>query len=257
MIAKLLHRSERGIRYRLALFGKSSRVHVDGYARRTLAEELHFGRKTIQQMIVRGLLEVRDPRITPESLRALQKSGRLASLQLNHKREKETPAGTEQEPSSARDVKNCTPDSAGPSGSFVKSTRASRVWTDVARTLNVSLETVERLIAQRSLKLYDPRVTEKSFSNFCRRNGALINGELLDGETRHWLRSSMDWNRSGGEADARRLNPFRRHALVVRRCTGCGRDIRGNAFFRHIRRCGSAKSQGITPAPPVDFRPRP
>jgi hypothetical protein len=205
-----------------------------------------------------GYLEVRDPRITPESIQVLRKSGRLASLLLNHEGGKGTPrAGIEQQPATARDVQNWTSDSDVASSSSVKSTRARRVWTEVARALNVSLETVERLIAQRSLKLYDSRITEKSFSNFCRRNGALINGEFLDGETREWLRSSMDWDRSAGDADAHRMNFFRKHALVVRRCTECGRDIRGNSFFRHIKRCGSAKSHGIKTASPVDLRQRP
>ena len=257
VIAKLLHRSERGVRYRLAVLGKSSRVHFDGFARRTLAEELHVGRRTVQRLIVQGLLEVRDPRITPESLQVLRKSGRLASLQLNREAEKGTPPAEKEQVPTKQDGKNRASDSAGPPSNSVKSSRARRVWAEVARALNVSLETVEGLIAQRSLKLYDPRITEKSFRDFCRRNGSLINSEFLDGETREWLRSSMDWDRSTGELIARRLNPFRRHALVVRRCTKCGRDIRGNAFFRHIKRCGSVKSLGITTAPPAVFRQRP
>jgi hypothetical protein len=67
-IAKALHRSENAVRYRLAVLGKSSRVHLEGYARRTLAQELHLGSRTIERLIVQGLLEVRDPRITRKSL---------------------------------------------------------------------------------------------------------------------------------------------------------------------------------------------
>ncbi len=67
-VAKALHRSENAVRYRLAVLGKSSRVHLEGYARRTLAQELHLGSRTIQRLIVQGLLEVRDPRITWKSL---------------------------------------------------------------------------------------------------------------------------------------------------------------------------------------------
>jgi hypothetical protein len=63
-IAKALHRSESAVRYRLAVLGKSSRVHLEGYARRTLAKELHLGSRTIQRLIVQGLLEV------PDELRA-------------------------------------------------------------------------------------------------------------------------------------------------------------------------------------------
>ena len=67
-IAKALHRSENAVRYRLAVLGKSSRFHLEGYARRTLAQELHLGSRTIQRLIAEGLLEVRDPRIARKSL---------------------------------------------------------------------------------------------------------------------------------------------------------------------------------------------
>src|SRR5713101_5479966 len=76
-IAKVLHRSESAVRYRLAVLGKSSRVYLEGYARRTLAQELHLGSRTIQRLIVQGLLEVRDPRITRKSLEEACKRGQL------------------------------------------------------------------------------------------------------------------------------------------------------------------------------------
>lgn len=76
-IAKVLHRSESAVRYRLAGLGKSSRVHLEGYARRALAKELHLGSRTIQRLIVEGLLEVRDPRVTRKSLEEACKAGRL------------------------------------------------------------------------------------------------------------------------------------------------------------------------------------
>src|ERR1700739_143789 len=67
-IGKALHRSQNAVRFRLAVLGKSRRVHLEGYARRALAKELHLGNRTIQRLIVHGLLEVRDPRITRKSL---------------------------------------------------------------------------------------------------------------------------------------------------------------------------------------------
>ena len=78
-IAKALHRSENAVRYRLAVLGKSSRVHLEGYARRTLAKELHLGSRTIQRLIVQGSLDVRDPRITRKSLEDACKAGRLTA----------------------------------------------------------------------------------------------------------------------------------------------------------------------------------
>src|SRR5713226_6902105 len=56
VIGKILHRTESAVRYRLAALGNSSRVHKEGYARRALAEELHFGSRTIQRFIAEGLL---------------------------------------------------------------------------------------------------------------------------------------------------------------------------------------------------------
>ena len=68
VLAKLLHRSEVAVRYRLMVLGKSSRVHLEGFARHALARDLHVASSTIQRLIAGGLLEVRDPRITRESL---------------------------------------------------------------------------------------------------------------------------------------------------------------------------------------------
>ncbi|MCI0349465.1 MAG: hypothetical protein L0Z53_08570 [Acidobacteriales bacterium] len=62
VIAKILHRSVSAVRYRLAVLGKSSRFHKDGYARRALAmalapnagkdgaERLHASRKHARTM---------------------------------------------------------------------------------------------------------------------------------------------------------------------------------------------------------------
>jgi len=80
VIGKMLRRSPDAVRSRLKVLGKSSRVHQEGYSRRALAEELHLGTRTIQRLIVEGLLEVRDPRVTRKSLDELSKSGRLRSI---------------------------------------------------------------------------------------------------------------------------------------------------------------------------------
>ena len=83
VIAKILHRSEAAVRYRLTLLGKSSRVHLEGFARHALALDLHLASSTIQRLIAEGLLEVRDPRITRESIDSLCKSGRLDAMRQN------------------------------------------------------------------------------------------------------------------------------------------------------------------------------
>lgn len=252
MIAKLLHRSERGVRYRLAFLGKSSRVHVDGYARRSLAEQLHFGRRTIQRLIVAGMLEVRDPRITPESLQLLRRSGRLTSLQVGDKCDLPVlRAGIEQKAAAQGQVGSGSPDVNGMAATAPRYSRAKRVWNEVAQALGLALETVEDLIVERVLKLYDPRITERSLIKFCRQHGALINWEFLDGETRRWLESSMSLNRGAGAATKVLSNPARKHARVVRKCKDCGLAIRGNAFFSHAK-CRKPRSTGSNAVLPGD-----
>jgi hypothetical protein len=107
----------------------------------------------------------------------------------------------------------------------------------VARQLSADTSVIEQLIFCGVLKLYDPRVTEKSPTRLCARFGALIKTDFLDAETRDWLASSMDLAPSAGKDEAGGLQAFRKHALVVRTCEHCGRAIRGNVVFRHNNRC--------------------
>lgn len=241
VIARILHRSERAVCCRLALLGKKTRVQLDGYARRALAEELHMGRRTIQKLIVEGFLEVRDPRITPVSLASLRKSRLLMGSLFDT-----TGEGAAQGAEDAGVMTGCNgspPASGATTAMPPRSSRAKQLWAEIARTLNVGVKTVEDLIAQGLLKLYDPRITEGSFKKFCRRHGAIINYDFLNRETKEWLRRSMDLDRGRGADVAKRLMVLRKHAMVVRECTKCGREIRGNAFFRHRGMCGQDNSR--------------
>jgi len=237
-IAKMLHRSEAAVRCRLVASGKSGRVHLEGFSRYALAADLHLSSNTILRWIVAGLLEVRDPRITRESLDKLCKSGLSVAKE-----------------GSTVPPPNCLPGGPGCQRSFPafdgpspgesaaqpatpdKPSRARRAWAEVAGSLSITVNAVEKLIARGVLKLYDSRITERSLRNFCRQYGSVINSRFLSRETRDWLQGSMDFVPSAGEPAARRLVPLRKHAGVVRRCEKCGREIRGNAFFRHIRKC--------------------
>ena len=222
VIAKMLHRSEAAIRYRLTTLGKSSRVHMEGFARSALASELHISTRAIQRFIVEGLLEARDPRITRESLDRLRQSGRLQAIQGN---DVCPTLDTSQDPREH------------PVTSPARPSRGKRVWAEVAASLGIPMKRVETLIAGGVLKFYDPTITENSLRHFCRRYGSFIEQDGLSQETREWLKSSMDWVPTAGEAASGRMVPLRKHARIVRRCEKCGRSIRGNAFFRHSQIC--------------------
>lgn len=244
VISKLLHRSEAAVRTRLTLLGKSSRTHLEGFSRFALARELHLSVNAIQRLIVEGLLEVRDPRITRNSLDRLRHSGRLEAIQQNGSRDAPcVHRESNSELGSPAPTSSAGAKSAALSISSVRRSRAKRVWAEVAESLQVPREDVEKLIAQGILKLYDSRITEKSFQNFCRRHGSLINSDFLSRETRDWLQSTMDFVPHAGEPTGLYLTPLRKHARVVRQCKECGRSIRGNVFFRHIKKCGRMKPE--------------
>jgi hypothetical protein len=244
-IARRLHRTESAVRYRLAQLGKSSRVHKDGYARRALAEELHLGSKTVQRLIIEGLLEVRDPRITKRSLDDLRKSLQGSSTPGDGivGAEESTP-GQLAAPTNSEGIGDPEPGTKRPATVPTRSTRAKRFWAEAAKTLGISAEAVEKYVAKGVLKLQDPRVTEKSLRSLCRRHGSLINYDFLSAETRAWLRESLDLFPTTDEAEAKQMAASRKHARIVRKCEACGRTIRGNVYFRHIRSCGRMSPKG-------------
>jgi hypothetical protein len=206
-------------------------VHKDGYSRRALAEELHLGRKTVQRWIIEGLLEVRDPRITEQSLNDLRKTLRDPAAPGVRAVHLESATGDSPRVEKAESGPRL------PRRVPTRSARAKFFWAEAAQTLGISLETVEQFIASGLLKLQDPRVTEKSLRRLCRRYGSLINYDFLDADARAWLRESLELFPAAGEAEARRIAASRKHAKILRKCAVCGRMIRGNAYFRHIKNC--------------------
>jgi DNA-binding transcriptional regulator YiaG len=66
-IGRLLHRSERSVRWRFARLGESCKVR-DNYSQEELARDLRVSPKTVRRWEEAGYLERRDGRITHESL---------------------------------------------------------------------------------------------------------------------------------------------------------------------------------------------
>ena len=69
-IAQRLGRSERAVRCRLGALGISGKV-TDGWSLRTLQTTLRVRRPRLRQLIGKGMLKVRDPRISASSLAVL------------------------------------------------------------------------------------------------------------------------------------------------------------------------------------------
>jgi len=242
-IAKKLHRTERAVQYRLTVFGKSSRVHKEGFARRALAEELHLGSKTVQRMIVDGLLEVHDPRITKASLDDLSKLLHASSTpNMRSHGVEDLEEEAQAQDAIPQECHTVGQNTKGPGTVPPRPSRAKRFWAEAASALGVSAERAEKYIAKGVLKLQDPRITEKSLRSLCRRYGSLINHDFLNQETRAWLRESLDLFPTAGEAEAKQMAASRKHAQTVRKCEGCGRTVRGNAYFRHIKTCGRQRT---------------
>jgi len=209
-IAQRLGRSVRAVRFRLCALGMSAKV-TDGHSQRELRKLLHVSTVKLRQFIGRGMLRVRDARITAASLAAFCRK------------------------------------SPGPHGPALAERLTSAAAKDAAysseRTadlLRISVDEVQALIGRGQLKLVDTFVTDRSFEDFCRKHGDEINPRLMDAADANWL-----INEYGvvNPEDGQPVPRAQKHALIVRTC-GCGRKIAGNVFFRHVRHCPAAMASG-------------
>lgn len=202
-IAERLGRSERAVRFRLGALGMSARV-TDGWSQRALRKLLRMSRTRLRQLIADGRLRVRDPRITRTSLAACYAKRQCMDT-------------------------SSTPDSP----SLPSLTGGVCSWKRAAKTLNIEVADVQKLISAGQLKLVDTFVTDRAFEEFCRKHGSAINMALIDPSTRKWLVTEY------GVPDAiedNKLPRAQKHALIIRACK-CGKRIAGNVYFRHLRHC--------------------
>lgn len=201
-IARRLQRSVRAVRFRLGALGMSARVS-DGWSQRELRGLLRVSPIKLRRWIGTGLLRVRDPRVTTESLLSL----------CTHDHPSFDPTALDRITAAAR-------------------THDALSWDRAAELLGVSLDQLQVFISQGGLKVRDPFITDRSFEEFCRKHGDQINMALIDPATTNWLQAEY----AVSDGNVRSISRAQKHALVVRVCR-CGRKIAGNIYFKHVRHC--------------------
>ena len=108
---------------------------------------------------------------------------------------------------------------------------------EVSGDLGVSPATVRRWMVLGWLNLRGRRITDRSFRQFCREHGSEINFDNLSKDMKSWLTDEMGLTRDPSAAVPDKWYSIRKHALRTKSCPRCGREIRGNAYYRHIKAC--------------------
>ena len=220
-IAERLGRSEGAVRFRLKSLGLSVKVK-DGWSFRALQEMLHVGPSKLRHFIAEGTLRVRDLRITASSMAALL--------------QRQMASANETEPGQIRAKREKSLE-----------TRKAYSWGNAAKLLSADMEQIRNWIASGELKIVDGFVAERAFQDFCKQRGSELNSALLGEDVRDWLVEGYSLPQSAPK-DAAGANPSEKHALIIRRCRTCGRQIRGNIYFRHIKNCKQPTSKaGLAP----------
>lgn len=218
-IGERLGRSEGAVRFRLKSLGLSVKVK-DGWSFRSLQAMLHVGASKLRRFISDGSLRVRDPRISMSSLAALWErriGGTVSAL----------------EESAVEAIRR-----------KLQKGQKAYSWGSAAKFFGVDVEQVRAWIAKGELKIVDGFVTERAFQDFCKACSDKLNGTLLGEDVLDWLAEGYSL-RMPAEKSAASVPPTEKHALVTRRCPTCGRKMRGNIFFRHIKNCKRLFSSGV------------
>ena len=207
-IAQRLGRSVQAVRYRLGALGMSARV-TDGWSLRALRKLLRAGPSRLRYLVGHGILRVRDPRVTSGSLAAHceKNSAFLEAAALER------------------------------TAAVLASSEDAFSWERTADLLGLNLAQIQELIFSGQLKLVDWFVTDRSFEDFCKKHGTEINLALLDPATAKWLRN--EYGVEDVALNTADISRAQKHALIIRTCV-CGRQIAGNPYFRHIRKCRMA-----------------
>jgi hypothetical protein len=211
-IARNLRRTTAAVQFRLKAQGLSGKVK-DGISLQAFKKMFHVGDRKAYGWIAEGALRVRDPRISARS---------LIRFCSKHK-----------ESLAAAAVANVEVET--------RSAAMGYSWDRVATLLGVLPDRVQHLVASQELKVVDTLISDKAFEQFCRScgmdRGPKLNLSLMKAPILEWL--VKEYSMAIPDAASQPVSPFVKQALVARVCGKCKREIRGNTYFAHIRKCRS------------------
>jgi hypothetical protein len=211
-IAQRLDRSVRAVRSHVGALGMSAKLK-DGWSLQSLRNMLRISTTRLRVLIGKGVLRVRDPRISTGSL----------ALFWERNRSMFQPAANER------------------IAAALQKEGEGFMWERTADLLGVTVADVQNWICKGQLKVADKFVAERCFEEFCKKHGEQINEALIDADVRKWLID--EYGLSGSVDDTLVVSRAQKQALTIRTCE-CGRKIAGNVYFRHVRRCAVVMSAG-------------
>jgi hypothetical protein len=215
-IAQRLGRSEQAVRFRLGSLGISAKV-TDGWSLWGLRKLLRVSPGRLRYLIGSGMLRVRDPRISANSLASLCDEIH-ESLEFSA-------------------MERIAAALANGDGAFP--------WERAANLLGVPVAQIQAWVSAGKLRLMDTFVTDRSFEEFCKKHGEELKACLIDAATAKWL--VTEYGMSESVLNGGTVSRARKHALVVRTCK-CGRKIVGNPYFRHVKFCQVANASDLRDA---------